>query len=181
MNYDIISEYYTEKFKKENIQLSKEWVATFYDKNIFKMFIEYDYPLMKQRSTVAFDNILITHDEHCAEAFADSTFRVKHQLEMKEHPHRAKRNTIPIAENIKNKVEEEYDDDEDEWVVKRKAKMSFPQFINNLIDETFHWDYDENRYYWVEKGLYGLFIGLVLLIFVVYYKNREFLHKAKIL
>ena len=130
---------------------------------------------------IAFDNILITHDEHCAEAFADSTFRVKHQLEMKDHPHRAKRNTIPIAENIKNKVEEEYDDDEDEWVVKRKAKMSFPQFINNLIDETFHWDYDENRYYWVEKGLYGLFIGLVLLIFVVYYKNREFLHKAKIL
>ena len=53
LNYDIISEYYTEKFKKENIQLSKEWATTFYDKNIFKMFIEYDYPLMKQRSAIA--------------------------------------------------------------------------------------------------------------------------------
>ena len=68
LNYDIISEYYTEKFKKENIQLSKEWVATFYDKNIFKMFIEYDYPLMKQRSTVAFDNILKKYNHIVFEA-----------------------------------------------------------------------------------------------------------------
>lgn len=68
LNYDIISEYYTEKFKKENIQLSKEWAATFYDKNIFKMFIEYDYPLMKQRSTVAFDNILKKYNNIVFEA-----------------------------------------------------------------------------------------------------------------
>lgn len=68
LNYDIISEYYTEKFKKENIQLSKEWVTTFYDKNIFKLFIEYDYPLMKQRSTVAFDNILKKYNHIVFEA-----------------------------------------------------------------------------------------------------------------
>ena len=68
LNYDIISEYYTEKFKKENIQLSKEWAATFYDKNIFKMFIEYDYPLMKQRSTIAYDDILKKYNNIVFEA-----------------------------------------------------------------------------------------------------------------
>ena len=68
LNYDIISEYYTEKFKKENIQLSKEWAATFYDKNIFKMFIEYDYPLMKQRSTIAYDDILKEYNNIIFEA-----------------------------------------------------------------------------------------------------------------
>lgn len=68
LNYDIISEYYTEKFKKENIQLSKEWAATFYDKNIFKMFIEYDYPLMKQRSTIAYDDILKEYNNIVFEA-----------------------------------------------------------------------------------------------------------------
>lgn len=68
LNYDIISEYYTEKFKTENIQLSKEWAATFYDKNIFKMFIEYDYPLMKQRSTIAYDDILKEYNNIIFEA-----------------------------------------------------------------------------------------------------------------
>lgn len=68
LNYDIISEYYTEKFKKENIQLSKEWAATFYDKNIFKMFIEYDYPLMKQRSIIAYDDILKEYNNIIFEA-----------------------------------------------------------------------------------------------------------------
>lgn len=68
LNYDIISEYYTEKFKKENIQLSKEWVATFYDKNIFKLFIEYDYPLMKQRTTVASNDILKEYNNIVFEA-----------------------------------------------------------------------------------------------------------------
>lgn len=68
LNYDIISEYYTEKFKKENIQLSKEWATTFYDKNIFKMFIEYDYPLMKQRSAIAYDDILKEYNNIIFEA-----------------------------------------------------------------------------------------------------------------
>lgn len=68
LNYDIISEYYTKKFKKENIKLSKEWAATFYDKNIFKMFIEYDHPLMKQRTTVASNDILREYDNIVFEA-----------------------------------------------------------------------------------------------------------------
>lgn len=68
LNYDIISEYYTEKFKKENIQLPKEWAATFYDKNIFKMFIEYDYPLMRQRTIVTSDDILKEYDNIVFEA-----------------------------------------------------------------------------------------------------------------
>lgn len=128
---------------------------------------------------IAFDNILITHDEHCAEAFADATFRVKHKKEMKENPEMNKRSTIPIAENLKE--DSDIIDDEEEWVVKRKAKMSFPHFINSMIDETFHWDYDEQRYQLVKRGLYGVGIGFVLIVFVVYYRNREFLHKAKIL
>ena len=31
---------------------------------------------------LAFDNIVVTHDEKCAEAFADATFRVKQEKEM---------------------------------------------------------------------------------------------------
>lgn len=134
---------------------------------------------------IAFDNILITHDESCAEAFADATFRVKHQIELKNNPQKSKRTTIPIAEKVKGKEEifneEDAFDDEEEWVAKRKAKMSFPRFINNMIDEAFHWDYDENRYQMVKLGLLVVLVGIALLIFIVYYRNREFLHKAKIL
>lgn len=68
LNYNIISDYYTKKFEKEGIQLTKEWQSTFYDEAIFKMFAEYDYPLMKQRSIVASNNILKNYDNIIFEA-----------------------------------------------------------------------------------------------------------------
>lgn len=68
LNYNIISDYYTKKFEKEGIQLTKEWQPTFYDEAIFKMFAEYDYPLMKQRSIVASNNILKNYDNIIFEA-----------------------------------------------------------------------------------------------------------------
>ena len=68
----------------------------------------------------------------------------------------------------------------EEWVEKRKAKMSFTQFINNLIDETFEWDY-ENRYQLVKMGLFGMLALVIIIVLIVYYVNRDFLHKAKLL
>ena len=95
---------------------------------------------------IAFDNILITHDERCAEAFADATFRIKRQ----------------------------------KWVGKRRARMSLAAYVNMMIDKVMQWEYDEKRYQLVEWCLIGVGISGVVLIAIVYYKNRDFLQKVKL-
>ena len=104
---------------------------------------------------VAFDNVLVTHDETCAERFADATFRVKHALEAGE--------------------EEESDGE------KRRARMSVGGFVNDWIDETFHLEYDAKRWSRVERGLVIGGIAVVGACVVVFLRNREFIEKAKLL
>ena len=125
---------------------------------------------------IAFDNILVTHDERCAEAFADATFRIKRQRELKEHPEIEKRKLIPRAEK-----EPELEKKEEKWVEKRRARMSLGMYVNTMIDKVMHWDYDEKRYKLVEWSLLGIGVSGVVLIDVVYYKNRDFLQKVKLL
>ena len=105
---------------------------------------------------VAFDNLLVTHDETCAERFADATFRVKHALEAGE--------------------EEEESEGE-----KRRARMSVGGFVNDWIDETFHLEYDAKRWSRVERGLVIGSIAVVGVCVVVFLRNREFIEKAKLL
>lgn len=126
---------------------------------------------------IAFDNILITHDEHCAESFADATFREKHRIELKEHPEVKKRETIPIAEGG---VEEDVEQEE-EWVEKKRVKMTLGRYVNDLLDETMGWEYDAKRCEWVELRLKILIVAVVLLCCLVYYLNRDFIRKAKLL
>lgn len=124
---------------------------------------------------IAFDNILITHDERCAEAFADATFRIKRQRELEEHPEIEKRKYIPRAEN-----EPEMEPKEEKWVGKRRARMSLAAYVNMMIDKVMQWEYDEKRYQLVEWCLIGVGISGVVLIAIVYYKNRDFLQKVKL-
>ena len=105
---------------------------------------------------VAFDNLLVTHDETCAKRFADATFRVKHALEAGE--------------------EEEESEGE-----KRRARMSVGGFVNDWIDETFHLEYDAKRWSRVERRLVIGSIAVVGVCVVVFLRNREFIEKAKLL
>ena len=125
---------------------------------------------------IAFDNILITHDERCAESFSYATFRLKRQRELDEHPEIEKRKVIPRAEN-----EPEIEPTEEKWVGKRRARMNLSEYVNMMIDKMMRWEYDEKRYQLVEWGLIGFGISGVVLIAIVYYKNRDFLHKVKLL
>ena len=132
---------------------------------------------------IAFDNILITHDEACAEAFSDATFLQKRRIELKEHPEAKRRESIPIAERsrqVEEPVEEEEEYDE-EWVEKTRARVSFARFVNDLIDEAMGWEFDQDRFEKMEKGMMIGLVALVLVVLGVYYQNREFIRKAKLL
>ena len=72
---------------------------------------------------VAFDNILITHDPACAKAFAAETFRVKTKLEN------------PEVEKVPKK----------KMTIRKANQMTFSQYVNKLIDETWSLEYDEQR------------------------------------
>ena len=126
---------------------------------------------------LAFDNILITHDEKCAEAFSDATFLKKRTAELKAHPEAKRRENIPIAEGTATRVEEE----EEEWVEKRRARVSFTRFVNDLIDETMGWEFDQKRLEMVENGMVAVLVTIVVVVLGVYYRNREFIRKAKLL
>ena len=132
---------------------------------------------------IAFDNILITHDEACAEAFSDATFLQKRRIELKEHPEAKRRESIPIAERsrqVEEPVEEEEEYDK-EWVEKTRARVSFARFVNDLIDEAMGWEFDQDRFEKMEKGMMIGLVALVLVVLGVYYQNREFIRKAKLL
>lgn len=134
---------------------------------------------------IAFDNILITHDEGCAEAFSDATFLKKRRIELKEHPEAKRRESIPIAErNHHNKAEEAQlveEDAEEEWVEKKNGRVSFARFVNDLIDESMGWEFDPERFEKMKKGMAVAAAVLILAVLGVYYRNREFIRKAKLL
>lgn len=100
---------------------------------------------------LAFDNIVVTHDEKCAEAFADATFRVKQMKELGKEEERGE---------------------------KRRARMSVGGFVNDWIDEMFHLEYDEARWRSVEKGMVMGGVVLAVAISIVIYRNWSFIWRA---
>ena len=59
--------------------------------------------------------------------------------------------------------------------------MSFARFVNDLIDEAMGWEFDQDRFEKMEKGMMIGLVALVLVVLGVYYRNREFIRKAKLL
>ena len=100
---------------------------------------------------LAFDNIVVTHDEKCAEAFADATFRVKQGKETGK---------------------------EEEKGEKRRARMSVGAFVNDWIDEVFNLEYDEARWRRVEKGMVVGGVVLAVASALVIYTNWMFIWRA---
>ena len=100
---------------------------------------------------LAFDNNVVTHDEKCAEAFADATFRVKQGKETGK---------------------------EEEKGEKRRARMSVGVFVNDWIDEVFNLEYDEARWRRVEKGMVVGGVLLVVASALVIYTNWRFIWRA---
>lgn len=135
---------------------------------------------------IAFDNILITHDEMCAQEFADQTFRVKRALELKEHPEAGKRTTMQRMEK-KNEAEgerNEQDDQDDQdvetiWVGKRRASMSLSAYITSAVDSMLGLPFKEAHVEVVEKVLITGGVLVVLLLGVVYYMNQDLLGNAR--
>ena len=135
---------------------------------------------------IAFDNILITHDEMCAQEFADQTFRVKRALELKEHPEAGKRAAMSRLEQ-KNEAtgEEDNQDDQDSqdavWVGKRRASMSMSAYITSAVDSMLGLPFREAHVEVVEKVMIVGGVLVVLLLGVVYYMNQDLLGKARLI
>lgn len=135
---------------------------------------------------IAFDNILIAHDEDCAQAFADATFRVKRALELKEHPEAGKRQMMSRAEQTSEKDDEldgETTDEMEEvvWVGKRRAGMSLSAYVAKMVDSMMGLPFKEAHVKTAEKTLQVGGIFIVLLLGVVYYMNRNLLGNARLI
>ena len=100
---------------------------------------------------LAFDNIVVTHDEKCAEAFADATFRVKQGKETGK---------------------------EEEKGEKRRARICVGAYVNDCIDEVFNLEYDEARWRRVEKGMMVGGVVLAVASALVIYTNWRFIWRA---
>ena len=85
---------------------------------------------------IAFDNILISHDEMCASAFADATFRVKEELES--------------GREVKE-------------VRKHRARLSVGEYLSVLMERVFGVHVKETH--WTVIGCVACVMGLIAMVY----------------